>query len=215
MRRTLWHFQYPQSRVVGCYDGDHRFRGEVIYDFQYPQSRVVGCYAHQRRVARSAWTTFSTLRVGSLVATLLDAVLHLANQSFSTLRVGSLVATSPPSSDTHNALPAFSTLRVGSLVATDRDGCQAVLGHGFQYPQSRVVGCYLAGHGDSDSQQRFQYPQSRVVGCYRHAGAATGGGHFSFSTLRVGSLVATTNPFQRLPVSEAFSTLRVGSLVAT
>ena len=86
----------------------------------------------------------------------------------------------------------FSTLRVGSLVATDfgRRG----LRHGDSLSVPSESGRWLLRHrfaAVNVIQGLFQYPQSRVVGCYMGKTKRREKQRMAFSTLRVGSLVAT------------------------
>ena len=162
--------------------------------FQYPQSRVVGCYEAVRQHQAGPDTTFSTLRVGSLVAT-----------TMTKSGISAAEALSVPSESGRWLLPTF---RIGahpdvpdfqypqsrvvgcyyhtSYAARRRDDALSVPSESgrwllryylyseqhrlyalFQYPQSRVVGCYLEGDAAiAIALLVFQYPQSRVVGCY-------------------------------------------------
>ena len=195
----------------------HLFRSAVVASsFQYPQSRVVGCYGWRQHGRRWPSTSFSTLRVGSLVATVAKWEYIIDRLAFSTLRVGSLVATNwrqlKPACLACLSVPSES----GRWLLLARPGSGPRAAVRFQYPQSRVVGCYallragclayqhLSVPSESgrwlllprwcravSARPDFQYPQSRVVGCYLVAWYPSFEWREAFSTLRVGSLVAT------------------------
>ena len=90
--------------------------------FQYPQSRVVGCYTSRLPLTRARKS------------------LSVPSESGRWLL--------PGLARDEQASPAtFSTLRVGSLVATAANAQGLGLVVPFQYPQSRVVGCYAEFRG--------------------------------------------------------------------
>ena len=184
-------FQYPQSRVVGCYTVSSPERPALWLGFQYPQSRVVGCYLAEENAIHAACVSLFTYCVGSLFATSDDGVVWLLLHIFQY-----------PQSRVVGCYTAF--LWPWTTVTV------------FQYPQSRVVGCYARVSAARAVLDSLSVPSESGRWLLRLPGSSRAGGVLSLSVpSESGRWLLPRSLARRRRTFYTFSTLRVGSLVAT